>query len=158
MRNVWQAAFNQNTSIIRRRIRDRALCPLLGTPVKYCEELKDVSDYYTMNTTEPVMQTTQIPTWCCHQDDDNLNSVDQDDDSVHDSGEQDNTEERLRTYNEFQKPEAVRSRDDLNEMMKRKKMKKLHRIATLYTLYECTVVTQFVRQSVCLMFLFISDK
>ena len=75
----------------------------------------------TTLTTEPMMLTTQLPTWCCHQEDEDLSYSDDDEaDSVHDPGVQENTEERLMSYNEFHKPEAVRSRDDLNDLDSRR--------------------------------------
>ena len=63
------------------------------------------------------MQTTQITTWCCHEDDDNLfNLEDEDSDSVPIPVMQENTEERLKVYSESHKPDAVTTRDDLNDL------------------------------------------
>ena len=64
------------------------------------------------------MQTTQLPTWCCHQEDDDdlFQSDDQDSDPVM----QENTEEGLKDYNEFPKPDAVKTRDDLNDLDNRR--------------------------------------
>ena len=65
---------------------------------------------------EPAMQTTHFSTWCCHHDEDLFHPDDQDDDSVNDPGEQNNTEQRLQVHKEFYKPNAVRNRDDLNDL------------------------------------------
>ena len=143
-------------------------------------ELEDVSDKVLHNTfyTEPMMQTTQHTTWCCHQDDDDddlFNSDDQDCDSDP-VAEQGNTEERLMSYNEFPKPEAVKTRDNLNDldsvkgyqpqpprtvtarmkmlirrgmkmMMRRKKMKMMKKLHRIAPLHKCTAVS--LGSSVC---------
>ena len=64
-----------------------------------------------------MMQTTQITTWCCHEDGDNLfNLEDEDSDSVPIPVMQESTEKRLKVYKGFHKPNAVKTRDDLNDL------------------------------------------
>ena len=68
----------------------------------------------TQISTEPAMITTQLPTWCCHQDDDDLSYLDDQDDN--DPEEQDYTEERLTDHREFHKPDDVMARDDPKDL------------------------------------------
>ena len=119
------------------------------------------------------MLTTHLPTWCCHQEeDDDLSNLDDQDDS--DPEDQGNIDERLTDHNEFHKHDDVMTRDDTKDldsvmvaflnikdnvtarvkmkkmlrrmkmMMRRKKVNKLHRIATLHI---CTALS--LSSSVC---------
>ena len=67
-----------------------------------------------------MMQTTQITTWCCHEDDDNLfNLEDEDSDSVPIPVMQESTEKRLKVYKGFHKPNAVHSAPEQNSEEKK---------------------------------------